>query len=191
MKPVDYQVDHPYSREKGNVAYTYLMTGGGLMVTAQNDFMIAGVMIAPAVVRGLCKRETGIELKHGKVPINLFHGALRAFYSDPERELYLGITWRDGYHLWRPEQMAAEGGVKYRLLDDVVMDLHSHGTMAPFFSKTDDEDEQGLRLYGVTGRMRDLPCQVKLRVGVYGYFQTVLFEDVFDGPCPVEELNEA
>ncbi|MDO8715567.1 MAG: hypothetical protein Q7J73_01985, partial [Dehalococcoidales bacterium] len=50
-----------------------------------------------------------------------------------------------------------------------------------FFShQTDDKDETGLKLYAVVGRLNAAPV-VKLRVGVYGYFQTLAWRDVFDG----------
>jgi len=54
---------------------------------------------------------------------------------------------------------------------------------------TDNEDEQGFRIYGVIGNMTRRP-QVRLRVGIYGYFYELDFEDVFDGPCPIAEEDE-
>jgi len=52
--------------------------------------------------------------------------------------------------------------------------------MRPFFSGTDDQDEQGLRLYMVVGRLDTLMPEIEMRVGVYGYFAPILLNEVFD-----------
>lgn len=69
--------------------------------------------------------------------------------------------------------------MRYERLPSTVLDIHSHGTMRPFFSGTDDKDEQGFRLYMVVGRLDTLVPEVEMRVGVYGYFAPVQFEEVF------------
>jgi PRTRC genetic system protein A len=124
-------------------------------------------------------------LIHGKIPVNLFDLALNAFLADTEIERYLAITWQgDGYHIWQPEQSVSATSIKYQTMDDVVMELHSHGRIPACFSGQDDRDEQGFKIYGVIG---SLPSpKLKLRLGVYGYFQELSFEEVFAGPCPIE-----
>jgi len=169
--------------------YNYHMTGNGLFVQSDGRFIRAQVPVAWAKVRGLEPVEPMMTLVHGKVPLALFNLALNACLAEPDRERYLAFTWEDGYHLWQPEQTVTESGVEYQTLDNVVLDLHSHGNMRPFFSATDNRDEQGFRLYGVVGRLRGVPG-IRLRVGVYGYFQEVHFEDVFDGPCPIAEDDD-
>jgi len=62
----------------------------------------------------------------------------------------------------------------------VVLDLHSHGQMRAGFSAQDDEDDLGLKLYGVVGSLDTVPV-VKFRVGVYGYFMEMRWKEIFSG----------
>jgi hypothetical protein len=53
--------------------------------------------------------------------------------------------------------------------------------MAPFFSQTDNRDEQGFRLYAVIGRVKTKP-QLCVRVGVYGDYWSIPAATVFEMP---------
>ena len=66
----------------------------------------------------------------------------------------------------------------------MVAEFHSHGSLPAFFSATDDRDEQGFRIYGVTGRLDTVEPELSLRVGVYGHFAPLEWSRVFDGPDP-------
>jgi len=93
---------------------------------------------------------------------------------------YLTNTGRGlEYRLRMPEQVSRDAGVQYAHLPSTVLDIHSHGATSAFFSTTDNQDEQGLRLYAVVGKLDSLIPEVKLRVGVYGYFAPVRFEEIF------------
>ena len=95
-------------------------------------------------------------------------------------------TWRVAV----PAQSASAGRVCYRGGDDpaVVLDLHSHHQMAPFFSSTDDGDEQGCRFYGVIGHIYSDPA-IRLRLGVYGDFMDIPARMLFEDLGPFEEAN--
>ena len=90
-----------------------------------------------------------------------------------------------------PPQLGTATSLTYAPPAGVVAEFHSHGGSRAFFSKTDDRDEQGFRVYGVAGRLdRDRP-ELSLRVGVYGHFAPVDWSQVFDGPHPgVRLMNE-
>ena len=60
----------------------------------------------------------------------------------------------------------------------VICDLHSHGNMRAFWSATDDTDEQGSQLYAVIGKL-DMEPEIRLRVGVYAYWQPLPVTAVF------------
>lgn len=62
----------------------------------------------------------------------------------------------------------------------LVADIHSHNRMAPFFSSTDDNDERGVRLFGVFGNHRGTEYDVLLRAGAGGRFCRVPAEDIFE-----------
>jgi hypothetical protein len=53
--------------------------------------------------------------------------------------------------------------------DRALIEIHSHHSMRAEFSRIDDQDEQGFRLYGVIGRLNRQP-EIRLRAGLYGYF---------------------
>lgn len=123
--------------------------------------------------------ESKVELRMGRIPRRLYDLAISILFADSERERYLAITWEGEYRLRLPPQEGNASGVEYERLPSSVMDIHSHGTMGAFFSSTDDRDEKGLRLYMVVGKLHTLFPEVKLRLGVYGYFATVRIEEVF------------
>jgi hypothetical protein len=54
--------------------------------------------------------------------------------------------------------------------------------MGAFWSGTDNGDEQGFRAYGVIGRLDERP-EIRLRLGVYGYWFPVPVSQLFDGPA--------
>lgn len=62
----------------------------------------------------------------------------------------------------------------------LVMDIHSHHTMAPVFSAMDDEDEKGTRLFAVMGNLSKENYKLNLRAGTGGYFIQLKFEDIIE-----------
>jgi hypothetical protein len=56
--------------------------------------------------------------------------------------------------------------------------------MPAFFSRTDDEDEQGLALYGVVGRLDRPEPEVALRAGAYGHWLPLRWTNVYAGEPP-------
>ena len=102
------------------------------------------------------------------------------FRRPPGVERYFAIQW-DGsqYHPVIPEQQERAASLSYHSPESAVLEFHSHGRMAAFFSGTDDRDEQGFRLYGVAGKLDRMEPELRLRVGVYGHFQEVPPEKVF------------
>lgn len=180
MKPVGYLLN----RERGlegepGLFYDYILAGNGLFVRGQSPLLEAVVNIAPTEVRGLCPLEESVRLPRGRIPRSIYELALSIFLVDRYNERYLAVTWEGAYRLMMPPQQGDSGGVEYETLRNVVLDIHSHGTMGAFFSPADDRDEQGLRLYMVVGRLDSLLPEVEMRVGVYGYFTPVSVNEVF------------
>lgn len=180
MRPVGYLLNtsEGLAGEPG-LFYDYILAGNGLFVRAGNPLLEATVLVAQARVRGLLPLSEELRLLKGRVPTALYDLALSVLAAFPWQECYLAVTWEDGYHLRGPPQEGDGGGVEYERLPDTVLDIHSHARMRPFFSWTDDSDEQGLRVYMVVGRLDTLWPEVDLRVGVYGYFAPARMEEVF------------
>lgn len=159
--------------------YDYLLAQNGIFIEARSPLIFARVPIAAAEVRGLDPVEPKLELAHGRIPNHLWQLALNLLLANAHQETYLAVTWEGEYRLRVPDQEQGNIAVKYSPLQNTVLDLHSH-TVKAFFSGTDDRDEQGLRIYGVAGNLTG-HTEVMFRVGAYGYFSLLKWEQVFEG----------
>ena len=179
-------VNHP-ARLTGvqGIGYDYVLGAGGVYVQSASAHLTARVLIAPCVVRGLAPVSEKVTLLHGRIPAWLFEAGLRWFQDAPDTERFFAVRW-DG-HAYRPvvpPQAGSRASLIYQPPSGVVAEFHSHGSLAAFFSATDDRDEQGFRIYGVAGRLHTPLPELRLRVGVYGHFAPVEWSQVFDGPHP-------
>ncbi|MDE2861767.1 MAG: hypothetical protein OYI31_08735 [Chloroflexota bacterium] len=184
--PVGYLVNHRdgLAGVQG-IGYDYVLGADGLYVQSESAQLTARVLAAPCEVRGLASVTEKVELAKGPIPARLFEVGLRWFHDDPHTERFFAVRW-DGraYRLVVPEQEGTATRLKYTPPPGVVAEFHSHGSSRAFFSKTDDGDEQGFRIYGVVGRLDDPEPELRLRVGVYGHFAPADWPQVFDGPHP-------
>ena len=184
--PVGYLVNHPGGLAGiQGIGYDYVLGSGGLYVQSESAHLTARVPVASCTVRGLAPAAEKVELAHGPIPAALFEIGLRWFEDTPHTERFFAIRW-DGraYRLVVPEQEGTASSLKYIPPAGVVAEFHSHGRSRAFFSKTDDRDEQGFRIYGVAGRLDSDRPELSLRVGVYGHFAPVGWSQVFDSPNP-------
>ncbi len=184
--PVGYLVNHKDGLSGANgIGYDYVLGAGGLYVQSEGAHLTARVLVAPCEVRGLAPVAEKVELAHGPIPSGLFAVGLRWFLDTPDTERFFAVRW-DGrsYRPVVPEQEGTATRLKYRPPAGVVAEFHSHGRSRAFFSKTDDGDEQGFRIYGVVGRLDTDRPELSLRVGVYGHFAPLDWSQVFDGPEP-------
>ena len=124
--------------------------------------------------------EHSVQLLHGKIPMHLLNLALSVLYVKPDIEQFLALTWQGEYRWANPVQEQSPGSVVYETVPDAVLHIHSHVRgVLPYFSGTDNQDEQGFCIYAVAGDMQNLFPTVALRVGIYGYFLPVSNEEVF------------
>ena len=184
--PVGYLVNHPGGLAGAHgIGFDYVLGEGGLYVQSESANLTARVLAAPCTVRGLASVTEKVELAHGPIPARLFEIGLRWFQDTPGTERFFAVRW-DGraYRLVVPEQEGTASSLKYTPPAGVVAEFHSHGGSRAFFSKTDDGDELGFRIYGVVGRLDSPEPELSLRVGVYGHFAPADWPQVFDGPPP-------
>ena len=182
--PVGHLVNHKDGLTGAHgIGFDYVLGSGGLYVQSRSANLTARALVAPATVRGLAPVVEKVELAHGPIPAGLFELGLRWFLDDRDTERFFAVRW-DGrsYRLVVPEQEGTATSLEYTPPAGVVAEFHSHGTSRAFFSKTDDGDEQGFRIYGVAGRLDKYRPELRLRVGVYGHFAPVEWPQVFDGP---------
>ena len=155
------------------LGYNYILARNGLFIRAENEHLEATIQVAEASVRGLAPLAKRVALKHGPIHGLLWEGAYKIFLEDPASECYMAIVWvRDRYELTRPQQDATAASVKYERPRNVVVDIHSHGVIKAFFSTTDDQDDQGLKISIVVGNLDKgpwYPDRIASRVCVFGY----------------------
>ncbi|MFN8632925.1 MAG: hypothetical protein U0893_03655 [Chloroflexota bacterium] len=167
------------------LAFDYLLAGDGVYLVAANEDLEVRVPIAQCQVRGLPPVYPSCTLKHGRIPGWIWDAIVWAahvgYVSGHEVLLTVRFDPSVGYRLTVPRQVAGPAHVVYRPPADAVLEIHSHGPHAADFSPTDDADEQGLRLYGVVGRVGTGRPEVALRVGAYGHFMPLPWDAVFDG----------
>lgn len=181
MKPVGYLINHPegLKGERG-LYYDYIVAANGLFIEAENKLLEVRIPVADCEIRGLSPLNTKFILTFGGIPQRFFDLALDMFLADTSKEHYVAVIGDSGYHFHVPSQEKEAGKVVYECEDRVVLDMHSHGVMGAWFSHRDDEDETGLKVYGVIGSLDKTPV-VKLRLGVYGYWLPLSWKKVFDG----------
>ena len=139
------------------LAFDYLLAGDGLYLLAESDLLKVRVPVAGCTVRGLPPVYPACTLKRGRLPAWIWHAIVWAAHVGYTRgrEVMLAVTFDPsvGYRLHVPQQVAGPERVVYRPTPNAVLEIHSHGPLAAAFSSIDDRDEQGMRLYGVVGRL--------------------------------------
>jgi PRTRC genetic system protein A len=182
---VDYLVARHGVPRRSGLAYDYLLAGDGVYVLAENQHLDVRVPVARCTVRGLAAVHAAWALKHGPVPVSIWNSLVAdaTAWALAGHETLLAVLHEPpfGYRLFRPPQVVGATRVVYRPTAATVLEVHSHHRMPAYFSRTDDADEQGLRLYGVIGRLDTERPEVALRVGAYGYYLPLPWESVFAG----------
>jgi PRTRC genetic system protein A len=120
----------------------------------------------------------------------------RAVHAKEKAEAIIRVFYDEATGTWYPhcpEQNVSAGNVNHK--DDFdsegkfrhVADIHSHHTMSPFFSGTDDADEKkAVRLYGVVGNIdRPIPGS-SWRAWTGKKFETLTIQDVVEMPATEE-----
>ncbi len=166
------------------IGYDYVLGEDGLYVQSENPSLTARVMVAPARVRGLAAMGRKLELRNGRIPAAMLERGVQWFRENPDQERLFLLAWDErGYRMVFPEQSGLGTSMIYTPMEGAgaVAEFHSHGRLGAFFSRTDNQDEQGFRIYGVAGRLHSAEPEIKMRVGVYGHFAPVAPEEVFLG----------
>lgn len=205
--PVGYQVYRGQVLQAPQL-YDYVLAGNGVFKVAMGPHFSAEIPLWRGEVAGLSPYGDGGELylHVPKIPASWLYRVLDHatgqgsrgagellrpveqmyhFHWLPSPPTHLTLGEGGGWRVSLPKQAATPGAVNYRGGSEtsIVLDLHSHHEMRAFFSATDDADEQGLRLYGVIGRIYTRP-EIRLRVGVYGDWLELDPLEIFEGLGP-------
>lgn len=184
------------------LAYQYILAGNGIFIRTETRFFEAVLPVVSCMVRGLEPLHHSFQLHVPRMPARL----LDTILSDARRArqpsggrpdnglnevLYQFHHHGQTVQVKKPPQQATAVSVLAPGSNDVniLCDLHSHGNMPAFFSQTDDADEQAAKLYAVMGKLDTVP-EMRLRVGVYGYWLALPVTAVFTGNGPFKDLHE-
>ena len=183
------------------LAYQYIMAGNGIFVRAETCFFTALLPVTACTVRGLPLLHSRFRLLVPRIPGHLLDTVL----ADARRARRPGnslneVLYQFHHHVRavqvkKPPQQTTPTSITTHVTTaahdaaGIICDLHSHGNMCAFFSQTDNADEQGARFYAVIGRLDSAP-EMRLRVGVYGYWLPLPLTAVFTANGPFKDLHQ-
>ncbi len=171
--------------------YKYVVGKNGIFVQAERPGLQTMIWIAATLlpVRGLMKLAPFVWIR--RVPKEIVMAMLHASYVVRPNEILFYLLpnpWR----VMSPDQIATSSSVKPSDPFDpaarrALIEVHSHHTMAPFFSHTDDRDETGFKIYAVIGHIDRKRAAIRTRVGIYGHFQEIPSSWVFEIPAGLDD----
>jgi PRTRC genetic system protein A len=173
--------------------YAYIMAGNGVLLYAKRDNLEVLIPISRATIVGLPPLEPFVNMP--RVPAILMSNILQASGENLPNEILFWFNFDQDRQVWNldaPLQVCRPASVFPVDKSDplglkALIDLHSHALMEPFFSPTDNKDEQGFRLFAVIGKVNAKP-EIRVRVGVYGNYWNIPADMVFEMP---EEIQDA
>ena len=173
--------------------YAYIMAGNGVFLYAKRENLEVLIPVSGATIAGLPPLEPFVNMPHA--PAALMHHILQASKENLPNEILFWFNFDHDRQLWNldaPLQFCRPASVFAMDKADplgtrALIDLHSHAVMDPFFSPTDNKDEQGFRIFAVIGKVKEEPL-ILARVGVYGNYWNIPADMVFDLP---EEIRDA
>ena len=147
-----------------------------------------------------------VQLTFPRVPAQLvarlFHEAKAARGSQGQLvEMLCYLAYDEGWVYYVPpqEQHAASlhapltnaSAFTREMARTAIIEVHTHARLAPFFSTTDQHDEQGgFRIFIVIGELDRTP-RCLARIGVFGHFWPIAVDHVFDLPVNVNVSNQS
>lgn len=189
-------IQHLVVREDGGLPeipdclYAYILAGNGVFKYARREGLEVLVQISSAFVAGLPNLKPFARIVQ-LIPATLLSQALKISQESFPLERLFWFNFNGNWSLDAPEQFCNATSVVPTDPHDnngtrALIDLHSHGAMAPFFSHADNKDEQGFRVYAVIGRVKTRPS-LCVRVGVYGDYWSLPAVTIFEMPDGIQD----
>ena len=170
---------------------TYILARHFVLLEAERETYRAAVpvSIVHPPIDSLPDERPGLQWKIPRPPLDLLTQRILPTFltaARPAEGLHIealanliwnGICWS----AHRPEQEATPASVRTTepLPPGAVIQVHSHGRMKPFWSATDNADEQGFLIYVVVGLLGQGKPGALLRVGINGHWLPLRLNDVF------------
>lgn len=167
----------------------YVTASNGVFVRARRpglEAMLPVCLNFNGGMRGLSPLTPYVRLEAGLIPAQVIGQALERMADAAPLELLTWVNHAGTYQLAVPAQTQSESRCKPLdpcdpLGQSALLDFHSHGVNAPFFSTIDNKDEsQGFRLFAVVG---GFPAPtILVRLGIYGHFWQIPPDWVMEVP---------
>ena len=172
--------------------YAYILAGNGVFLYAKREDLEVLIPISGVLVSGLSLLEPFVHLP--RVPAVLMQHILQASQENLPNESLFWFNLDHDKQEWNveaPLQVCRAASVFPVDRNDpagtrALIDLHSHALMEPFFSRTDNKDEQGFRIFAVIGLVNDQPA-IRVRVGVYGNYWNIPAKMIFELPGEIQD----
>lgn len=176
-----------------NCLYAYILAGNGVFLKANREGLDVLMPVSSIKITGLPALVPYVHLSC-RVPKNLFLTALELSRQSFPNEMLFWFNMDDSWSMDVPRQFTRPAGVTPCDPVDArgtraLIDLHSHGGLSPFFSRVDDKDEQGFRIYAILGEVDKTP-KVYVRVGIYGHYFDIPASTVFDLPNEIVDVYQ-
>lgn len=190
----------PLSPQRIGALFDYVLASDGVYIHAVRPELEVCFKIESFSFRGVEQVTPLFDFRLPRIPESFVASMIRDanVWAEQGLETLFHLCWSDlapmddGWVGYEPEQHrsagsckpVADGGSHER----AIVEIHSHHSMWAKFSETDDKDETGFRLYAVIGGLPDAP-EIRVRVGVYGYFWEIPAKFVMDLPEGVLGLH--
>src|ERR1043165_2434297 len=133
--------------------YAYIMAGNGVFLYAKREDLEVLIPISRASIAGLPPVEPFVNMP--RVPAILIDHILQSSKENLPNEILFWFNFDHDQQVWNvdaPLQVCRPASVFPADKNDplgikALIDLHSHALMEPFFSPTDNNDEQGFRIF--------------------------------------------
>ncbi len=174
----------------------YILSGDGKVMTIKKS--VFGEMIAEAKnIPSIPVIEPQFTWSLPLIPNKMLRqiiGFFKSYCENKEYEVALRIYWdieKEKYVIEVPKQTVTATRIDLEYVEPEfkganvtryipVLEVHSHNVMRPFFSETDNEDEQSYCVYGVFGRLDREQIETTFRVKVGDDFVLVKMEQIFE-----------
>jgi PRTRC genetic system protein A len=172
--------------------YAYILAGNGVFLYGKRESLEVLIPISRATIAGLPPLDPFLNMP--RVPAVLLQHVLKASRENLPNEILFWFNLDHDRQVWNldaPLQICRRASVFPVDRSDplgarALIDLHSHALLDPFFSRTDNKDEQGFRIFAVIGRVNQKPL-ILVRVGVYGNYGNIPADLVFELPGEIRD----
>ena len=163
--------------------HRFLVASDGLWLEIKRAWLYARVSIAsssPSVPIPYGAIAQVIDLKFGKLPVTLRNQFVELAKADLPNESAAAIIWNERTDVMRLQPLGAVRAGPGHIIfnqpvlaadEHLIVDLHSHGSMGAFFSRTDNKDDRtAVKVSGVVGNLDQNEQTFAFRLCALGTF---------------------